>query len=44
VVWGGILQVLGLGSVVVVMWRNIRQLGLIVLIAEPGCLCSGFWP
>jgi hypothetical protein len=29
VVWGVILQVLGLGSVAVVMWRNIRQQGIV---------------
>jgi hypothetical protein len=27
-VWGAILQVLGLGSIAVVMWRNIRQQGI----------------
>jgi hypothetical protein len=27
--WGVILQVLGLGSVAVVMWRNIRQQGIV---------------
>jgi hypothetical protein len=29
VVWGVFLQVLGLGSVAVVMWRNIRQQGIV---------------
>ena len=29
VVWGVVLQVLGLGSVAVVMWRNIRQQGIL---------------